>query len=98
MSFSTIQLLHGSPEGDGNFAPEASIRYKDMMVILYQVLESFNELSKGLRWRTLKSFPDADGVADYARTAMKRFVETGILSGNGESLATQALFMREQAA
>ncbi|WP_179136051.1 S-layer homology domain-containing protein [Paenibacillus sp. 32352] len=62
------------------------------------MLESFNELPKGSRWRTLKNFPDADGVADYARTAMKRFVETGILSGNGESLATQALSTRAQAA
>ncbi|WP_256865388.1 phytanoyl-CoA dioxygenase family protein [Paenibacillus sp. 32352] len=30
--FHNIQLLHGSPEGDGNFAAEASIRCQDMMV------------------------------------------------------------------
>ncbi|MFD0715875.1 discoidin domain-containing protein [Paenibacillus sp. GCM10027626] len=90
-----LGLVSGT--GGGNFSPESFIRRQDMMVILYRALETLGELPTGSSGHTLKSFPDSDGVAKYARTAMQRFVEAGIMNGNGKRLAAPAFSTRAEA-
>jgi len=84
--------------GNNRYEPEETIHRQDMIVILYRILEKLNELPAGVSNKNPESFADADSVADYAKEAMKLFVETGIIEGNGVQLAPRATATRAEAA
>jgi len=84
--------------GNNRFAPEESISRQDMFVILYRVLKKLEKLPQGTSGKTLESFRDAGDIAVYAREAMKLFVETGTVRGDGANLAPRATSTRAQAA
>jgi hypothetical protein len=71
--------------GDNKYAPEENITRQDMFVILYRILDKLNELPVSKSERSFESFNDTYKVADYAKEAMKLFVETGIVSGDGKN-------------
>ncbi|WP_162309255.1 discoidin domain-containing protein [Cohnella abietis] len=91
-----LGLISGT--GDNHFAPEASISRQDMMVVLYRALDKLGELPTGKSGTAFDSFKDAGAVADYARAAVKLFVETGIVRGNGTTLDMKSVSTRAQAA
>ncbi|MDR1638880.1 MAG: fibronectin type III domain-containing protein [Clostridiales bacterium] len=84
--------------GSNMFNPAAPITRQDMLVLLYRVLDSLNELPEGIVGRSVDSFGDASELAGYARNAVKLFVETGAIVGDGQSLSPQAQTSRAQAA
>lgn len=70
--------------GDGKFNPEGSISRQDMFVILHRALESIEKLpTAGEPVRKLEDYADRGEIDDYALEAMKLFVETGVVQGDG---------------
>jgi hypothetical protein len=85
--------------GKNKYAPETSISRQDMFVTLYRALDKLGELPAVLNsGKALINFNDADQIATYARDAMKLFVETGTVAGNGMRLTPKATSTRAQAA
>jgi len=84
--------------GGNKYAPEASISRQDMFVILYNVLKDLDELPAGDDGRKLESFRDAGDISGYAKEALKLFVETGTISGDGVNLTPKATSTRAQTA
>ncbi|HHV98905.1 MAG TPA: hypothetical protein GXX36_04935, partial [Clostridiaceae bacterium] len=84
--------------GDNKYSPEANISRQDMFVILYRILQKLDEAPAAVGAKNLDSFSDAGDVAAYAKEAMKQFVESGIVSGNGQSLMPKATSTRAEAA
>ncbi len=84
--------------GSNKYAPEATISRQDMFVILYRVLDKLGELPAGTSGKNLEDFNDTGDMAAYAKDAMKLFVETGIISGDGRNLNPKATSTRAQAA
>lgn len=83
---------------DGNrYAPEENISRQDMFVILYRALGMLGELPEGTSGRKLESFSDASSIPGYAREAIKLFVETGIVQGDGVNLTPREISSRAQA-
>ncbi|ACL77311.1 S-layer homology domain-containing protein [Ruminiclostridium cellulolyticum] len=84
--------------GENKYAPEATISRQDMFAILYRALDKLGELPTGTIGKSLGSFSDAGDIAGYANDAMKLFVETGTISGDGSKLTPKATSTRAQAA
>lgn len=85
--------------GDNKYAPEDNITRQDMFVILYRALEKLNELPASTDIGSIDSYKDKDEIADYAIEAMRLFVETGIVSGDGNrNLIPRETSTRAQAA
>ncbi|MGE4352871.1 MAG: S-layer homology domain-containing protein [Oscillospiraceae bacterium] len=72
--------------GDNLFAPEAEITRQDMFMLLYRVLDVLESLPETDPSSSLPDFSDADGISDYAETAMETFVVADIISGNDGKL------------
>jgi|GEM_PF-3594802 len=90
-----LGLVSGA--GENQYAPESTISRQDMFVILYRVLGNLGELPTSTDGKTLGSFNDGGDIAGYANDAMKLFVETGIISGDGKKLTPKATSTRAQA-
>ncbi len=77
----------GISNGVGNnmCAPGKEITRQEMFTLLYNALNVIGRLPEG-NGRLLSDFTDADGIAPWALEAMKRLVETGIVSGDGGKL------------
>lgn len=84
--------------GANKYAPESTISRQDMFVILYRALEKLGELPSGTAGKSLASFKDSGDIAVYAKDAMKLFVETGTISGNGQKLTPRVTTTRAQVA
>lgn len=84
--------------GKNNYAPEANMNRQDMFVILYNVLDKLGEIPTGSGVKNIESFNDSVEIAAYARNAMKLFVETGTISGDGNKLNPKDKSTRVQAA
>ena len=91
----------GLVSGVGNnlYLPEATITRQDILVILYNVLDKFGQLPKeGNGNKSLDEFNDSDDIANYAIDAIKLFVETGIVQGDGTNLMPKAISTRAETA
>ena len=93
----------GISNGVGNnmFAPDKEITRQEMFTLLYNALSVIGQLPDGApesSHPTLNGFSDADRVAPWATDAVKRLVETGIVSGNGDSLAPEDFATRAEIA
>jgi len=85
--------------GNNKYAPEINISRQDMFVTLYRALNKLGELPTDTSGgKSLASFNDAGDTATYARDAMKLFVETGTILGDGTKLTPKATSTRAQAA
>jgi hypothetical protein len=98
--------------GNNMFAPDREITRQEMFTLLYNTLRVLGQLP-GLHGRavseaddqptsnsgkTLTDFSDADDTAPWARVAMKRLVEAGIISGSGNRLSPKDTATRAQMA
>ncbi|KJF27144.1 hypothetical protein TZ02_09625 [Clostridium aceticum] len=84
--------------GDNLYLPEATITRQDMFVILYKVLDKLEQLPEEMRsGRSLDNFNDTGEIANYAVEAMKCFVETGMIQGDGVHLRPRATSTRAEA-
>ncbi len=85
--------------GDNLFLPEEAISRQDMMVILYSVLEKLQSLpSKSSVEKTFNQYMDWAHVAPYAIEAVKLFVESGIIKGDGENIRPRDYTSRAETA
>ncbi|MEK3685064.1 glycosyl hydrolase 53 family protein [Paenibacillus sp. FSL R10-2736] len=84
--------------GGNSFMPEAVISRQEASVILYNIMKQLNRLPDGSNVQSYDSFTDVSAVAGYAQTAMKQFVEAGILTGLGKELSPGAAATRAEAA
>jgi YVTN family beta-propeller protein len=78
--------------GDNRFAPDRAVTRQEMLTMMYNALRVINQLPDGVPGSprpTLNGFTDADRVAPWALDAVKRLVETGIVSGIGGRLAPE---------
>lgn len=87
-----------SGAGDNLYFPEAYVSRQDMALILYRILDKMNELPTAATGKKLSSFEDTGEISGYAKQAMRLFVESGILSGDGKNLNPKARSSRAQAA
>lgn len=84
--------------GDGKFNPEGKISRQDMFVILHRALQAIEELpTVGEPVRRLEDYADRKTIADYALEAMKLFVETGVVQGDGGYLKPTGTSTRAEA-
>jgi photosystem II stability/assembly factor-like uncharacterized protein len=84
----------GIAEGirENRYAPDRAVTRQEMLTMMYNALNVINQLPDGVQGSprpTLKGFTDADTVAPWALDAVKRLVETGIVSGFGGRLAPE---------
>lgn len=84
--------------GENRYAPEANISRQDMFVMLYRALNKLGELPAGKSGGSLGGFSDTGDISGYASDAMKLFVETGIIPGDGKALRPRAVSTRAEAA
>ncbi|WP_244864870.1 S-layer homology domain-containing protein [Paenibacillus sp. J23TS9] len=84
--------------GNNKFKPEAAISREDMFVILFQALRTLDRLPTDMKGTSLDNFKDAGETADYAKDAMKQFVETGIIAGDGTNLSPKEISTRGETA
>ncbi|NLC08234.1 MAG: S-layer homology domain-containing protein [Syntrophomonadaceae bacterium] len=84
--------------GDNMYAPERFITRQEMFTMLYNALKVIEELPEGSGDRNLESFSDADGIASWAKPAIKLFVETGTVSGSNGLLRPLATSSRAEMA
>ena len=72
--------------GQNLFMPDKAITRQDLFTMLYRALGVMKALPENNSSISLSAFRDAALVSDYAAGAVGRFVETGIISGNGGNL------------
>nr|QGT51054.1 hypothetical protein Firmicute1046_1300 [uncultured Firmicutes bacterium] len=84
--------------GDNLFDPTGIVSRQDMAVMAYRVLKSEGKINNTASAEVLNKFSDGAEVADYAREAVEAFVETGLLSGDGENLRPLSGATRAEAA
>lgn len=84
--------------GDNMYAPERFITRQEMFTMLYNALKVIKELPEGSGDKNLESFSDADGIASWAKPAIKLFVETGTVSGSDGLLRPLATSSRAEMA
>ncbi len=72
--------------GNNMYRPGKEITRQEMFTLLYNALNVIGRLPQGNSGKTLSDFSDAGSIATWARDAMKRLVETGIVSGSGGKL------------
>jgi len=97
-----VTIAHGDKSGlpgDVNV-----ITRQEVFTLLYNVLKATGNL-QGLYvqpgskpGKTLSDFSDADGIASWAKEAMKLLVETGIIKGSGNLLMPKDTSNRAQMA
>ena len=91
----------GLVSGVGNnlYLPEAPITRQDMLVILYSVLEKLGQLPKEINVsKSFDEFNDTGDISKYAVKAVKLFVESGIVKGDGTNLRPKTNSTRAETA
>ena len=91
----------GLVSGVGNnlYSPETPITRQDMLVILYHVLDKLGALPVDNNvGRPFEEFKDINEIPSYALDAMKFFVRTGIVQGEGNRLMPRTTATRAQTA
>ena len=84
--------------GDNKFAPKKEITRQEMAALLYNTLDSIDELPEGTAEKSLSDFGDANQVAPWAKDAMTLFVKTGIITGSGDQITPASTSNRAQMA
>lgn len=84
--------------GDNLYAPAAYISRQDIFTLLYRALDVLGELPAKTKTVDLEAFADYGNISDYALTAVKTFVEAGVVSGSDGLLAPTSLSTRAQMA
>lgn len=84
--------------GNNMFAPDREITRQEMFTLLYNILKIIGKMPEGDSGKTLSDFSDAGDVAPWAKVAMKRLVESGIISGSGDRLSPKDTATRAQMA
>jgi hypothetical protein len=84
--------------GSNMFAPGKEIPRQEMFTLLYNTLKGIGQLPRSDSGKTLSDFSDADRIASWAKDAMKRLVETGIVSGDGGKLSPEETSTRAEMA
>lgn len=84
--------------GDNLYAPEAFISRQDIFTLLYRALDVLGELPAKVQSINLTAYADSGSIADYALTAVKSFVEAGIVSGSEGFLYPTSMSTRAQMA
>lgn len=85
--------------GNNLYLPEAPITRQDMLVILHSVLEELGKLPEAKEVsKPYNAFSDWRDVSDYAVKAMKGFIESGIVKGDGTNLRPKATSTRAETA
>ena len=84
--------------GDNLYAPASYISRQDIFTLLYRALDVLGELPAKTKTIDLASYSDYGSISDYALTAVKTFVEAGIVSGSEGLLAPTSLSTRAQMA
>lgn len=69
------------------YAPDSEITRQEMFTLLYNTLNLIGELPENENGKKLNDFSDSSQIADWALQAMKLFVETGTVCGNGAMLS-----------
>ncbi|QUH27126.1 family 10 glycosylhydrolase [Serpentinicella alkaliphila] len=91
----------GLVSGVGNnlYSPETPITRQDMLVILHHVLDKLGALPVDNNvGRPFEEFKDINEIPSYALGAMKFFVRTGIVQGEGNRLMPRTTATRAQTA
>ena len=83
--------------GQNLFAPDRKITRQEMMVLLYNILNSRNRLPEA-DGKGADAFGDAGDVSPWAQEAMDRMVGAGILAGSGGKLLPLETASRAQLA
>jgi enterochelin esterase-like enzyme len=84
--------------GDNQFSPDLIITRQDLFTLLYRSLEKLGELPVGKTGGALTDFNDAGKISAYAQTAIRTFVESGIIAGSNNQLDPQGEATRAQVA
>lgn len=84
--------------GDNLYAPASYISRQDIFTLLYRALDVLGELPAKTKTVDLAAFADYGNISDYALTAVKTFVEAGVVSGSDGLLAPTSLSTRAQMA
>ncbi|MEG1879959.1 MAG: S-layer homology domain-containing protein, partial [Oscillospiraceae bacterium] len=69
---------------NGKVNPDTTITREDMSVMIYRALDIADVNTA--KCREFVEFDDFLQVSDYARTAVKRLYEYGVISGVGENM------------
>jgi hypothetical protein len=80
------------------FAPEKEITRQEMFTLLHNALKAIGKLPRGSSGKALSDFSDADGIAPWAKDAVKLLVEAGIVGGGGGKLFPAAAATRAEMA
>ncbi|MPM21876.1 hypothetical protein SDC9_68326 [bioreactor metagenome] len=84
--------------GDNLYAPASYISRQDIFTLLYRALDVLGELPAKTKTVDLSTFSDYGSISDYALTAVKTFVEAGVVSGSDGKLSPTSLSTRAQMA
>ena len=84
--------------GNNMFAPEKEVTRQEMFTLLYNVLNTANQLPQGDSGKTLSDFDDAGQVGAWAVDAMTLLAETGVINGNGGKLSPGSTTSRAEMA
>ncbi|MDP4092400.1 MAG: Ig-like domain-containing protein [Bacillota bacterium] len=84
--------------GNNMFMPDRQINRQEMFTLLYNALKVIGKLPAGTGGKPLSAFSDSNGIATWARDAMKLFTETGTISGSSGKLTPAASATKAQAA
>ncbi len=73
--------------GNNMYAPDKEITRQEMFTLLYNTLKLIGELPQSRDGKKLNDFNDSGQIADWAKEAMRLFVEAGTISGSGGMLS-----------
>jgi hypothetical protein len=90
----------GITNGIGNnlYDPKAYISRQDIFTLIYRALDVLGELPAKTKTVDFASYSDFGEISDYAVTAVKTFVEAGVVSGINGMLMPTSLSTRAQMA
>ncbi|WP_249898875.1 S-layer homology domain-containing protein [Paenibacillus sp. PK3_47] len=84
---------------DGNrFNPKEDISRQDMMVMAVRALKSVQQWTGNARAANLSDYPDAAGIAAYAKDSVAELVSEGIVQGDGNAIRPKDTATRAEAA
>ncbi len=84
--------------GGNLFAPEKEITRQEMFVMLNNALKGMNQLPQNNTGKSLSDFLDSEAIKPWAKDAMAKMVETGIVSGSGGMLSPDRTTTRAEMA
>ncbi len=68
------------------YAPDRPISREEMFTLLYKTLKSIGELPRLGSGKSLSSFKDNSQISPWAREAIKHLVESGTITGCGDTI------------